>query len=247
MGRVRSNNKKSDRSKIHLFRGKIPSDRVVDQKTDHEQSLIIDEVKSSATQKMRIVITWLPKDSRSRFRKTASRFPKNKKGEVKYSNTGIAEQVDIYEDLITQDFEIYDSFSIHIPNTVIADVWNMTEHKLGYWESVYLYELEMTIRSALADHKGKIDMILDYPPFDITDELMSMCTRLIGEGFGIQWFTITPSSQLSELQVHDFIAGVDYDLVAGEQHLGGRSREPTASELKRYEIATESLRKKKKN
>ena len=162
-----------------------------------------------------IVATYVPKNGRSRFRKTADQFPSNKAGriEVKYSNTTSGEREQIFYDLDKQSFEIMDSFSYQIPPDVISREMNRFGHNMSYPESRYLYFLEMIIREAMDAHPGAIDIMMDSPPLNITDEIMRLCSLLIEEGYKIDWYSVSPSRTVTELQVHDFITGLDSDIV----------------------------------
>ncbi|MFA6952881.1 MAG: hypothetical protein WCQ23_07475 [Candidatus Methanomethylophilaceae archaeon] len=215
--KTRSKNKTSDRGKIHFFHGSKADDRQVANKTDYQQTLFADEVKASSTMKMRIVITWVPDGARKNFRKTTLKFPPEIKRtkEAKYSNVHMVDKLGIYENLKGQTCEIYDTIHTRIPDDVVAVIGASLGHAVEYWQSRYLYQLESAIREAMDNHRGQMDIVMDYPPFDIIDDVLIMCNNLVKDGYEIQWYTIAPSRHIPELQVHDFIVGLDYDIVTG--------------------------------
>ena len=246
MARVRSRNRTSDKGKIHFYKGRIPTQHEIDIKDDQEQALFVDEVQQASSEKMRIVITWIPKGQRSRFRKSMNVFdPKLKsRGEVKYANTSPEERIDFYEDVLKQDFNVYDSVSMDIPYNVVEIVGKRQGHFSGYWESRYLYQLEAVIRQAVADHTGYIDLVMDKPPLDIIEEIRLMCNRIIGEGYQIRWVTISPSRHVTELQSHDMIAGLDYDISTGWVQRDKSVLNMTTDRRKRYDAIIERLKSK---
>lgn len=246
MAKIRSRNKTSDKGKLHFYKGREPTHRELTQKNDYAQALVIDEVQRASTTKMRIVITWIPAGSRPRFRKSMDRLdPKLKqRGEVKFANTTPDERLDLYEDVLTQDVEFYDSFPVEIPNDVATRVSKEHRRDIGYWQSRYLYQLESLLRQAISDHTGCLDVIIDKPPFDVTDEIRHLCQILIDEGCQIQWVTISPSRHVPELQVHDFVAGMDYDLNTGQFYEDTRIADLTEEKQARYRQVVDGFKTK---
>ena len=217
MARVRSRNRTSDKGKIHFYKGRIPTQHEVDLKDERDQAVLVDEVQQASTVHMRVVITWIPAGGRQGFRKHMEQIdPKLKKNrEAKYANTQPEERINLYESVMEQEFEVYDSFGVDIPPDVTSVMYRRQGHELGYWKSRYMYQLESTLREAFSNHAGRIDIIIDNPPLNIVDDIRILCERLIRDGFDIQWTTIAPSRHIIELQTHDFIAGLDYDVQTG--------------------------------
>lgn len=206
-----------------LYRGQTPTQSQSAMRSDSNQALLIDESGNASSERLLIVATYVPRNGRPRFRKTAEQFPSRKTGrmEVKYSNTTAEERESIFYDLDEQDFEIRDSSNYILPPNVTSFGLHRFGHNLSYPESRYLYYLETIIKNAMDAHPGAIDIIMDSPPLNITDEIMRLCLLLIEEGYKIDWYTISPSRTITELQVHDFITGIDSDIVSDNIELNG--------------------------
>lgn len=246
MAKIRSRNKTSDKGKIHFYQGRYPTKKEVQSKRDDNQALLIDEVKPSNTPRMKIVITWIPPRQRSQIRKQMDHFDTKKKsrGEVKYSNTDPETRIRFYESVMEQDFEVYDSFSVEFPPDVISYIGQQQGHPVSYWQSRYLYQLESVIRQAVSEHKGRIDIVMDYPPFEIIEEIRQMCLRLIGDGVQIEWFTISPSRHVPELQVQDILGGLDYDIRTGYINNDPGIKTMTVDKQRKYGTIIDKMRGK---
>lgn len=242
--RNRSYNKPSDKGKIHFYKGRTPTVRELAGKDDFNQSLFVDEVQQASTVHMRIVVTWVPAGKRQNFRKPMdridSRIKKNR--EAKYANTQPDERIDFYESILEQDFEIYDSFNLDIPPDVVDVIFRLQGHQLDYWSSRYIYQLENVLRNALSYHKGRIDIILDNPPLDIVQDIQILCKRLMSDGYDIQWVTISPSRHIVELQSHDLLAGLDYDIRTGWVQQDPRIEGMSKKDKKRYQTIIERIK-----
>ena len=88
---------------------------------------------------------------------------------------------------------------------------NLDRRALGY-----IYQTDLIIREILSRHPGRIDIAMDNPPYDIWDELMQLCGALIAEGYQITWYIVTPSGIMQELWIHDYLAGLDRDILEDE-------------------------------
>ena len=249
MKRTRSRNKSSDKGKIHFYKGRSPTAHELVIKDDRDQALFIDEVQQASTVHMRIVVTWIPSGGRQQFRKSMDMLDAKvkKRKEAKYANTQPEERMDLYEHVLKQDFEVYDSFNLDIPPNVCDVMFNLQGHELDYWSSRYVYQLEHVVRDALSRHGGRIDIIMDNPPLEIIDDVRILCNRLISEGNDIQWVTISPSRHIVELQAHDFIAGLDYDIRTGWVQQDPRINGMSKGKYTRYQNIVERMKSRFKN
>lgn len=229
-----------------FYRARKPTPRELATKDDSNQVLLVDEVKQASTTKMRIVVTWVPAGHRKDFRKHMDVFDSRlkKRGEVKYSNTTPAERLAFYESVMEQDFEVYDTVELEIPYDVVEAVGFRQGHPIPYWESRYIYQVEAALHEAMSNHAGRIDVIVDNPPFDVIEEIRQVCERAIGNGYDIRWLTIAPSRHIVELQTHDFITGLDYDVRTGQISNNSYILRMNSSQRKRYEVIVEILRSK---
>lgn len=238
--------KPSDKGKRQFFRAHEPTPYELASKDDRNQVLLIDEVQQASTTRMRIVITWIPAGCRKDFRKQMDSFDvrlKNR-GEVKYANTTPDERLEFYESVIKQEFEVYDSVDILIPDDVIRIVGQRQGYTSSYWESRYIYQLEEVLQQALSDHTGRIDIIMDNPPLDIVEEIRAVCERSIRNSHDIRWLTVAPSRHIAELQTHDLIAGLNYDVRTGQIGNDSRILRMTPEHRNRYESVIEGLKTK---
>lgn len=240
---------KADLSRIQFYRGNDPEQWRILQKREDNQVYLVDESGNASSARMRVVITWWPRGSRGRLRRTTDLFPKGKKGksEVKHANTTMSERLPIYGDLMNQEFEIYDSFGIQVPGDVVSTMTGIVGHPLDYWEARYLYQFLEVMRTAMRDHVGRADILMDQPPLAIVDDLRRICLLLIEEGFDIEWMTISPSRHIPELQVHDFITGVDYDLTSGQVQCGVGINDLSDSQAERYSRVVDYFKLRKRN
>lgn len=248
MKNARSKNK-ADLSRIQFYRGNEPEQWRILQKREDNQIYLVDESGNASSTRMRIVVTWWPKNSRNRLRRTTDKFPKGKKGkcEVKHANTMMSERLPIYGDLMDQEFEIYDSFGIQVPGDVVFMMTGIVGHALNYWEARYLYQFLEVMRAAMSNHTGRADIVMDQPPLAIVEDLRRICLHLIGEGFEIEWMTISPSRHIPELQVHDFITGEDYDIASGQVQDDNRINDLSDAQVERYRRVVDFLKLRKRN
>ncbi|TQS80257.1 MAG: hypothetical protein A3205_05780 [Methanomassiliicoccales archaeon Mx-03] len=238
--------KPSDKGKRQFYRAHEPTQRELASKDDRNQVLLIDEVQQASTTKMRIVITWVPAGHRKDFRKQMDSFDARLKnrGEVKYANTTPDERLGFYESVIEQEFEVYDSIDVMIPDDVVRAVGQRQGYTSSYWESRYIFQLEAVLQQALSDHAGRVDIIIDNPPLDIVEEIRAICERFIRNGCDIRWLTVAPSRHIVELQTHDLIAGLDYDVRTGQTVNDPRILRMVPEHRGRYESVIEKLKTK---
>lgn len=189
-----------------MYKGQNPRISILRNKGDSNQILLVDETIQHGT--MVIVVTWLPTKARIRFRETYKKFPKRNNGEeIKYSNTSPIERLSIFEDLMQQSLEVYDSYSLPIPPDVTKQIQTRFKKNISYEASVYIYRLEHLLQIAMSEHPGSIDIYCDKFPFEIWDEVRVCCNDFISKGYHIDWFIVTPSNTVTELMVQDMVAG----------------------------------------
>lgn len=248
MKRTRSRNKSSDKGKIHFYKGRDPTEHEMVLKTDNNQAFVIDEVQQAGTVHMRVVLTWIPQGHRPAMRKGLDKIdPAIKKDkEPKYSNTLPVERLDFYENLLKQEFDVYDSYNLDVPPDVLPEMYRRG-YDVDYWRARYIYQVEETIRNAMGNYPGGIDLIFDKPPLDLVDDIRLMVNNLIQEGYNIQWVTITPSRHMAELQVHDFIAGLVYDIRTGWVERDPHIRDMSPQNQRRYGAVVTGMKSRIKN
>ena len=206
-------------SSIYLFRGSIPRESTISRKRPVCPVILIDEVGQASTEKVRIIATWMDVKSRFSIKDVFNSFPDKKKNvEVKYNNTTLDERIRIYDHLLALDFDVYDSFDTNVPPSIQTIVRSQYHCSINYNELRYLYQLWDVICRATSDHPGRVDIVIDNPPFEIHAHLLSLHDMLRKNGVNIQWFIVVPSRHEVELQIHDFIAGLDYDIVMNQRN-----------------------------
>ena len=201
-----------------LYRGEQATDKELANRDEGRPLILLDDAMSKATGEKFLIATWIPTEGRKDFRMISERHPRTTKDghEAKYRNTGAKERENLFVDLNKAVFEISDTYDYRNPSDFekkmpFAHRKNLDRRALGY-----IYQTDLVIREILSRHPGRIDIAMDNPPYDIWDELMQLCGALIAEGYQITWYIVTPSGTMQELWIHDYLAGLDRDILEDE-------------------------------
>lgn len=208
----RSNDKDNNSSKkrtVRLFRGKEVKFGGKKQFSENYPIIAIDESgkmsrPKSKNEKKYFTIVASKTKYRSKMGKISSSVTKNRGrgGEVKYIQLKPEEADDVFSEIDELDFE-YDYCKISRYSPVFLSKDKSSEY--------YINSVRTLVKKL--NNGEKIDIIIDSPPTDITNDLIDLCKELMESGINIEWFEVVPSATNNILQTQDYITGSTGDIV----------------------------------